>query len=196
MKKDKKSIIDHLACSYLTFNTVDWVDVFIRPVYKQIIVSTLNYYIASRGLTIYAWCLMTNHLHLLARNNDKGGLALIERDFKRATTNKILEAIDMEPELRRDWMLSRFELCSQNLKRIERFQLWQNCSNPIFIDFKQPYRLKEKVLHIHENPLRDKIVSQPEEYLHSSAKDYNGQKGLVNVTVIDFEELLRSIIKA
>lgn len=196
MKKEKKSIIDHKACSYLTFNTVDWVDIFIRPVYKQIITDTLNTFIARRKLVVYAWCLMTNHLHLLARNDEKGGLALIERDFKKLTTSKILEAIDVEPELRRDWMLSRFEQCSQTLKRIEKFQLWQNCSNPVFVDFQQVYTLKEKVLHIHENPLRDRIVDKPEDYLFSSARDYTGNKGLVKVTVINFEELLRSIIKA
>lgn len=196
MNQDKKSIIDHQACSYLTFNTVDWVDIFIRPTYKQIISDTLNYYINTRGLIVYAWCLMTNHLHLLARNNEKGGLALIERDFKKITASKILEAIDIEPELRRHWMLSRFEESSQNLKKLEKYQLWQSCSNPSFIDFKEPFRLKEKVLHIHENPVRDRIVEKPEEYLFSSARDYTGKKGLVKVTVIDFEELLRAIIKA
>ena len=92
--------------------------------------------------------------------------------------------------------MSRFELCSQNLKRLEKFQLWQNCSNPSFIDFKQPFRLKEKVLHIHENPVRDRIVDKPEEYLFSSARDYAGVKGLVKVTIIDFEELLQAFIKA
>ena len=195
MEEKKKNIPDQKACSYITFNTVDWVDVFIRPVYKQIIVDALNSYIVSRGLIVYAWCLMTNHLHLLARNSEKGGLALIERDFKRLTTNTILEAIDAEPDTRRAWMLNRFEQCSQSLKRLERFQVWQTCSNPSFIDFKEPFKLKEKVLHIHENPLRDKIVDKPENYLFSSATDYAGLKGLVRTTVIDFNEVLRSMIK-
>ena len=95
MKQHKKSIMDHQACSYITFNTVDWVDIFIRPTYKEIVVDSLNYFIRNRGLIVYSWCLMTNHLHLLARSNEKGGLALIERDFKKTTTQKILEAIDV-----------------------------------------------------------------------------------------------------
>ena len=123
-------------------------------------------------------------------------LALFERDFKKYTTNEILEAIDLEPDLRRTWMLQRFEHFSQSLKRIEKFQIWQNCSNPSFIEFKQVFKLQERILYVHENPVRDKIVARPEDYLYSSAGDYMGKKGLVNVTVINFEELRMSVLKS
>ncbi|WEK36831.1 MAG: transposase [Candidatus Pseudobacter hemicellulosilyticus] len=196
MKEEKKSIIDHHACSYVTFNTIDWIDVFIRPGYKQVITDALNSFVTNKKLIIFSWCLMTNHLHLLARSNEKGGLAQFEKDFKKQTTKEILEAIDGEPELRHNWMLAHFEAASQQMKRLEKYTLWQNCSNPVFIDFKDPYKLKEKVLHIHENPLRDLVVDQPEDYLHSSARDYVGRKGLVQVNRIDFEDLLKAIITA
>lgn len=195
MNKNKNSDLNLQDCSYLTFNTVDWIDVFIRPTYKQIIIEALNYCIESKKFTVYAWCLMTNHLHLLARAHDGSGLSMIEKEFKRLTTTKILEAIDIEPDLRRKWMLQRFEHFSQSLKRIEKFQLWQSCTNPSFIDFKQVYRLQERVLYIHENPVRDGIVASPEHYLYSSAGDYAGTKGLVNVSVINFEALRLSILK-
>jgi putative transposase len=195
MNKNKNSSLNQQDCSYLTFNTVDWIDVFIRPTYKQIIADALNYCIETKKFTVYAWCLMTNHLHMLARAHDGSGLAIIEKEFKRLTTTKILEAIDIEPDLRRTWMLQRFEHFSQSLKKIEKFQLWQSCTNPSFIDFKQVFRLQERVLYIHENPVRDGIVASPEHYLYSSAGDYTGKKGLVNVTVINFEELRMSILK-
>ncbi|MGN6416813.1 MAG: transposase [Pseudobacter sp.] len=195
MNEKKEQKTDPQACSYITFNTVDWVDVFVRPVYKQIIIDELNCCIVSKGLIVYAWCLMSNHLHLLARNSDPGGLARIEKDFKRVTTNKILEVLDTETDLRKDWMLSRFEHCSQSLKRIEKFQVWQTCSNPSFIDFKDVFKLKEKVLHIHENPVRDAIVDRPEDYVFSSARDYAGLRGQVRTTVIDFKDLLKKMIR-
>jgi putative transposase len=195
MNKNQNSSLNQQDCSYLTFNTVDWIDVFIRPTYKQIIVDALNHCIQAKNATVYAWCLMTNHLHLLARGQDGSGLAMIEKEFKRITTTKILEAIDIEPDLRRKWMLQRFEQFSQSLKKIEKFQLWQSCTNPAFIDFKQVFRLQERVLYIHENPVRDGIVANPEHYLYSSAGDYRGNKGLVNVSVINFEALRMSILK-
>jgi len=195
MQNGKKEAPLQKTCSYLTFNIVDWIDVFIRPVYKQIIIDALNRYIAEKGLIVYAWCLMTNHLHLVANCKPNTSLSLLERDFKKHTTKEILEAIDLEPELRREWMLQRFELFSHCLKRIEKFQVWQNCSNPVLIDFKQVYRLQERILYVHENPVRDKIVARPEDYLCSSAGDYAGKKGLVNVTVINFDQLRVSAFK-
>jgi putative transposase len=195
INKNKDQGLIQQDCSYLTFNVVDWIDVFIRPTYKQIIVEALNYCIEAKKFTVYAWCLMTNHLHLLARAQDGSGLAMIEKEFKRYTTNKILEAIDIEPDLRRAWMLQRFESCSLSLKKIEKFQLWQTCTNPSFIDFKQVYKLQERVLYIHENPIRDGIVDSPEHYLYSSATDYAGKPGQVKVQVINFESLRMSLLK-
>lgn len=195
MKQEKEDVIPPQAAHYLTFNTVDWVDVFVRPVYKQIIANTLNEFIAAKRLTVYAWCLMSNHLHMMVQAKEGVGLSIVERDFKKITTNRILDAIDQETDLRRGWMLGRFEQISHDLKRIERYQLWQNSSNPVFVDFKEPYSVEEQLMYIHENPVRDRIVCHAEDYLFSSARSYSGKKGLVNVTVIDLEGLIRSLLK-
>ena len=64
------------ACYFITFNTVDRVDVFIRPVYKQVVVHTLNHFIDNKGLIVHAWCLMTNHLHLLVQAKGFGAIWL------------------------------------------------------------------------------------------------------------------------
>lgn len=195
MSKEKNGANPQRSCTYITFNTADWVDIFIRPVYKEVIANALNRFIREKGFTVYAWCLMSNHLHLVAEAKKGTGLAVIEKEFKKYTTQAILEAIDLEPELRRHWMLERFELCSKSLKKLEKFQLWQDCSNPVFIDFKQVYKLQERILYVHENPVRDKIVYRPDDYIFSSASDYAGRKGLVNVTVLNFEALRLSLIK-
>jgi REP element-mobilizing transposase RayT len=195
MKQEKDNVTSQQAAHYLTFNTVDWVDVFVRPAYKQIIATTLNEFIAAKRLTVYAWCLMSNHLHMMVQAKEGVGLALIERDFKKITTSRILDAIDLEADLRRSWMLARFEQISHDLKRIEKYQLWQNSSNPVYVDFKEPYSVEEQLMYIHENPVRDRIVCHGEDYLFSSAKNYSGKKGLVNVTVIDLEGLIRSLLK-
>jgi putative transposase len=48
MSGDRYIITDQNACYLLTFTVVDWVDVFIRPVYKQIIVDSLNFCIEKK----------------------------------------------------------------------------------------------------------------------------------------------------
>lgn len=173
------------SCYFLTLNVVDKIDVFVRPSYKQVVVDALNRFIETQGLIVYAWCLMSSHLHLLVRTGDGMGPAHFERDFKKFTTPEIIRVIEMELDFRREWMMQRFEDFSKSLKKMEKFVVWQSCSSPLHIDCGQPRLLMERIEHIHENPVRDRIVELPEQYVCSSARDYYaGMKGLVKVTVI------------
>lgn len=182
MPRKKNEFPEKQACYFLTFNTVDWVDIFIRPVYKQIIVHSLNHFIDHKGLVVYAWCLMTNHVHLLAQAKENSAMAVIEKEFKTFTTQKILEAIDTEPDVRKTWMLERFENFGNILGLLKKFHVWQNCSSPVFIDLDKRDILVEYFEYIHTNPVRDRIVDTPYDYLYSSSRDYSGMQGLVNIT--------------
>lgn len=51
---------------YLTLTVIDWVDIFTRTVYKHVIIESLRHCQKEKGLLIYCWCLMSNHLHLNA----------------------------------------------------------------------------------------------------------------------------------
>ena len=87
-------------------------------------------------------------------------------------------------DFRRDWMLQRFEEYGKSLRRLEKYLLWQNCSSPIRIENDQLRLLMDRIAHVHENPVREGIVDQPESYVHSSARDYTGISGLVAVKVV------------
>lgn len=87
---DKKNKIFPGHLYFLTLTVVDWVDIFTRPVYKHIIVDSLKYCQAQKGLVVYAWCLMSNHLHLIATNQEGFHLSDILRDFKKFTSKQIL----------------------------------------------------------------------------------------------------------
>ena len=165
---------------YLTSTVVDWVDVFTRPVYKQIIVDSLRFCQDKKGLIIYGWVLMSNHLHLLAQAQESQNLANIIRDFKRFTANQIIEAIQEENESRREWLLHKFEWNAKYKSSHEHYQFWQagNHSKECFsFEF-----MEQKLHYLHQNPVRAAIVTYPDEYLHSSASNYTQQKGLLDVT--------------
>ena len=49
----------------VTFTVVNWVDVFTRSEYKDILIENLDWCQKSKGLDIYAWCVVTNHVHLI-----------------------------------------------------------------------------------------------------------------------------------
>ncbi|WP_428653419.1 REP-associated tyrosine transposase [Runella sp.] len=167
---------------FLTMTVVDWVDVFTRPVYKNIIVNSLLYCQKEKGLEVYAWVLMTNHLHLLASAKEGYHLSDILRDFKKFTSKKIVETISNEPESRKQWMLYRFNYHGFWHPKNQHFKFWQDGNEAKEIhtnDF-----LFQKLHYIHDNPVRATIVEYPEEYLYSSARDYVGKKGLIDVVVI------------
>jgi len=167
----KESITSQQAYC-LTFNVVDRIDIFVRPVFKQIIVESLNYFAAKKSLTIYGWCLMTNHLDILVKADDD--FASLISEFKKFTAKIILANIDTEPEIRRNWI-------SKKVK--ETGQVWETEINPIHFDQENSDMINEHLNLIHNNPVRNKIVSRAEDYVHSSARDYAGIKGLVNVCV-------------
>lgn len=177
------------TCYVLTLNTVDKIDVFVRPAYKQVIADSLNYFVDNYGITIYSWCLMSSHLHLVVRPKDGSTPAYFERDFKKFTTPAILKTIEMELDFRRDWMMKHFEEYPKSLRRLEKFHLWQNCSSPLRMDCSSPRILLDRIMHIHENPVRERIVEMPEAYIFSSARDYAGMRGLVKVKVIQQQGL-------
>jgi putative transposase len=166
---------------FITLNVADWVDVFVRPLYKLVMVDCLNYHIHSKGLLVHGWCLMSNHLHLLAAAEEGIPFQNLIRDMKKQMTQNILEAMAAEPDLRKGWMLERFELASQSMKRLEKFQLWQNCSHPVLVQPGDQAQQQHYLQYIHENPVRDRIVDRPEDYVFSSARDYCGRPGMVRI---------------
>ena len=167
---------------FTTTTVVDWLDVFTRPRYKHIIVESLEYCQANKGLNIYAWVLMTNHLHMIVDTSGTASIGDVLRDFKKFTSKGIVKAIqENEQESRQEWLLNRFRFRAANEKKITNFKFWQDdnyVENIVSYDF---YR--QKLNYIHENPVRQEIVARAEDYLYSSARNYAGMDGLLKVIV-------------
>ena len=70
------------------------------------------------------------------------------------------------------------------MKRIEKYHFWQDGYHAIFIDPFKPEMLQDRLNYTHFNPVKAGIVDNIEDYLHSSARDYTGRKGLVNVRLV------------
>ena len=102
MNRGVKHTVKKNATYYLTLTVVNWVDVFTRKNHKQAVVDSLRYCIHNKGLNVYAWCLMSNHLHLIANCDEPFQLNDVIRDFKRHTVKKILFQVINEPESRRE----------------------------------------------------------------------------------------------
>lgn len=167
---------------YLTMTVVDWVDVFTRPDYRHIMVDSLRYCQQQKGLHLFGWCLMSNHLHLLAMAADGINLSDILRDMKKHTSKQMIKAIQEEPESRREWMLRRFAFEAKYRPNVQEYKFWQDGNHAkecVSTEF-----LLEKLHYIHQNPVRNLLVEEAEHYLFSSARNYAGMKGLLDVELV------------
>ena len=87
---------------YVTFTVKDWVDIFTRNEYRCIITDSLNFCIQEKGLEVYAWVLMSNHMYTILFSS-KNDLSAIIRDFKKFTSTQIIDAIEQnEKESRKE----------------------------------------------------------------------------------------------
>jgi REP element-mobilizing transposase RayT len=98
-------IRDQSRLYFISFATVQWIDALTRPIYKDIIVDSIKFCIKEKGLEVYAWCIMTNHVHLII-GSIKNKMEDIIRDLKRHTSKSILLGIEENPiESRKEWLL-------------------------------------------------------------------------------------------
>ncbi|HKK44327.1 MAG TPA: transposase [Balneolaceae bacterium] len=157
--------------NFVTLTVVDWIDVFTRRLYCEFIIENLYYCQKEKGLAIYAYVLMTNHLHLVLLAQ-QGELGNILRDFKTYTSKKLFEMIKTNPrESRKDWMLNIFMQrgTENNLNR--KHQFWQNGNYPVAVYSENV--IQQKIDYIHQNPVRSGFVNSPEKYHYSSANPFS-----------------------
>ncbi len=180
MKKEGYAIRDQDAHHFVTLTVVDWVDVFSRKVYRDILLDSLQFCQQNKGLTLTAYVVMTNHVHMIVRC-ENGKLSDLLRDIKKFTAQKILEQIDQVGESRADWMLKRFEFAAKRNRKNSFYHFWQSSNHPEEI-FTEPF-LWSKINYIHMNPVRAGIVRRASDYLYSSASNYTLEEGLIDVTL-------------
>ena len=169
---------------YLTTTVVNWVDIFTRPIYRHIIIDSLKYCQNEKGLILYAWCLMSNHLHwIVGSESKKYNLSDIIRDFKKYTSKKIINEIISNPsESRKDWLLKIFKEATKYNPKNKYYKFWQDGNDAKILTTNR--FIDQKINYIHQNPVVAEIVEKSTEYVYSSAKNYADEKGLIDVVLI------------
>lgn len=180
--KEGYIIRDQSKPHFITATVVDWVDVFSRKNYKDCIVESLDFCIKNKGMILYGFVIMSNHIHLIIQS-EESKLSDLIRDFKKFTAKTILNKIESGPESRADWMLKRFEFACKSHTRNEKYQFWQYGSHPEEI-FSEKF-MWSKLDYIHLNPVRVGIVARASHYRYSSASNYVNDNGIIEITKLD-----------
>ena len=180
-------ISDQEAAHFLTFQIVGWVDIFTRKIYRDIVIESLNYCQQQKGLKLFAYVIMSNHIHLLAQS-ETGDLSGFIRDFKHFTSLRMIDIIENGVESRRDWLKMVFNYHGK-LKPKQKYQVWTHENHAELIY--SPQFIVQKINYIHDNPVRSGIVGNAEDYLYSSARNYAGLSSEMDITVLDLAWLRR-----
>ncbi|MBL4905487.1 MAG: transposase [Flavobacteriaceae bacterium] len=162
---------------FISFATVNWVDVFTREIYFSCVVDSLNYCRKNKGMVIHGYCIMTNHVHIIFRSSIGLPSELI-RDFKGFTSRKLLNTIRKNPkESRKNWMLKQFRIAGIKNSNVKNSQFWQQNNQPIEI-WSLPV-FEQKLRYIHNNPVKAGFVTDPLGWKYSSARNYGNDDDTV-----------------
>jgi len=179
MSRNGYFVTDQYGIYFLTFTVVGWVDIFTRPECKNILIDSLNHCKTSKGLILYVYVIMSNHIHLIAQTKESSqGMSVFIRDFKKFTARQLINwFLTSNTESRSSWVLPLFQSHGQNNSNNDLFQVWQPDNRPMQICTSE-FAI-QKVGYIHLNPVRAGIVDNPEEYLYSSARNYANRKDFI-----------------
>lgn len=180
----KYKIRDQSKLHFLSFAVVQWVDVFTRTLYKDVVIDSLRFCQQNKGLLLYAWCIMSNHLYLIISSKENYRQENIIRDFKKHTVKELLKLIATNHrESRKNWMMWLFESEGKRNSNNKKYQFWQQDNHPIELSTNE--MMDERLDYVHNNPVEEGIVEKPEDYLYSSARSYAGMPGLLNIKFIE-----------
>jgi putative transposase len=163
-------IRNQAAVHFITFAVVEWVDVFTRKDYRDIVLDSIRYCQKEKGLLLHCWCIMSNHVHLIFSAKD-ANLSNLLRDFKKFTSKQLIKAIqENKQESRKEWVLEIFEKEGRKNSRNSEYQFWRQENQPMEL-YSGPFTY-QKLNYVHQNPVEAGIVERAEDYLYSSARDY------------------------
>ena len=165
---------------FISFAVVNWIDVFIRDEYREIIIESWKHCQQNKGLQIYGWCIMTSHVHMIIGTSNKK-LDEIVGEMKSYTSTQLKKIIKDHPqESRKEWMMWMMERAGKKNSNNSDWQFWQQHNKPL--EIKDQEMFDKMLKYIHDNPVIAGFVTKAEDWKYSSARDFCGMKGLIELS--------------
>ena len=132
--------------------------------YKNIIVSSLQYLSEAGKIDVFAFIIMPNHIHLIWRVNEMNGKETAQGSFLKYTAHEFKKMLKNDT----DNNLAAYAVNAAN----KSYEFWQRDSLAIHLYTKEV--AYQKLDYIHYNPCTERwrLVSDPCNYIYSSAKYY------------------------
>ncbi len=147
---------------FYTATILEWKPLLKPDKYKQVIVSSLQHHTTNKKITLYAFVIMSNHIHLIWQPLPGNTPEKIQTAFMKYTAQKIkFDLVENHP-----LVLDKFRINAKD--RI--YQFWERNSSCIELFTDEVFM--QKLEYIHWNPIKAGLCTLPEEYYFSSAKFY------------------------
>ena len=161
---------------FITCTVVQWMPLFTRKPYLDILLDSLQFCRQHKALKVHAYVILDNHLHLVVAGER---LTAIIQDVKSYTAKRIIALLEQE---QKTWALNQFQYYKQSAKTKSDYQVWQEGFHPQQIVSEE--MLHQKIDYLHHNPVRIGVVERPEDWVYSSARDYGGGKGIIELDAL------------
>ena len=150
---------------FITITCLEWKPLLEQDRFKEIIVASMSFLTKANRVSIYAFVIMPNHLHLIWQIMGDHKREDVQRDFLKFTSQQMLKVLRNERSAIQDELLVH----AKDRKR----QIWER--NSLSIPLWSDKVMWQKLEYIHYNPVRAGLCEYPEEYKYSSAAFYTGR---------------------
>src|SRR5690554_6398840 len=125
---------------------------------------------------------MSNNVHLVIRSTEGIPPGQLLGSFNRHTSIAVVKAIkENDRDSRKENLLETFKRNGSKKSNVT-YQFWRQDNKPI--ELCSNFVISQKIRYIHNNPVEQGLVFRPEDYPYSSAVDFSGEKGVLNVVVV------------
>ena len=147
---------------YFTATILEWKHLLKQDKYKNIIISSLEFLVKEKRIKVYAFAIMSNHIHVIWQVQSDFQPKDIQLSFMKYTAQMIIKDLRNNHQE----VLEIFKVKASDRK----YQIWER--NPLSVSLWSQPVFKQKVDYIHSNPVVAGLCQFPEEYKYSSASFY------------------------
>jgi putative transposase len=172
MSRSRYRFSDERRPHFMTCTVVAWLPIFNRPEAVEIIFDSWRF-LQREGLDLYGYVILDNHLHWIAAHDD---LSRAAGRFKSFTARRIIELLEQKHA---STLLEQLAFYKLRHKIDQDYQLWQEGSHPQAIEDDE--MMIQKLEYMHNNPMSRGFVDEAADWRYSSARNYAGRPGLIDV---------------
>ena len=165
---------------FVTGTIIRWTPIFAKEVYRNIVIDSLNWHINSQRMKLFAFVIMSNHLHWISFPLQPNTINDNIWSFASFTAHEMLGKARINNDK------TCLQIFSKYTDHDKSHKIWKNFQAKNI--FSQGFLL-QKMEYIHNNPLDKNILRSRADYPFSSARYYDEGKD----AIIPIEDIFEHI---